>query len=108
MESLFSGSLHVPFKAYISNHQMVLYLAAAVCTFTLFRRKRDDDVFVYLFPLTAFGGALLFLAWEANGRYILPYAIFMLPYAGYGIQQLIEWIKNRFAVVLSRRHKQIS
>lgn len=108
VESLFSGSLHAPFKAYISSHQMMLYLAAAVCTFTLFRRKRDDDVFVYLFPLTAFGGALLFLAWEANGRYILPYAIFMLPYAGYGMQQLIKWIKNCFAAVLNGRHKQIS
>lgn len=90
LESLFSGPLHVPFKNYINNYQMTLYLACAACVLSLFRRKKEDDVFVYLFPLTAFGGALIFLAWEASGRYILPYAVFMLPYAGYGAQRLLE------------------
>lgn len=95
MESLFSGPLHEPFKRYINSYQMALYLASAVCTFLLFRRRRDDDVFAYLFPLTAFGGALLFLIWEASGRYILPYAVFMLPYAGYGAWKLIEKLVRR-------------
>lgn len=89
-ESLFSGALHIPFRSYVNNHQMILYVSAAVCAFSLFHRKKDIDVFVYLFPLTAFGGALLFLAWEASGRYILPYAVFMLPYAGYGASRLLS------------------
>lgn len=96
VESLFSGTLHVPFKNYINNYQMTLYLTAAVCIFSLSRRKKTEEVFIYLFPLTAFGGALLFLIWEANGRYILPYAIFMLPYAGCGAWKLIEKIVNLF------------
>lgn len=104
MESLFSGALHVPFKNYIDNYQMALYLAAALCMYALFRRRKDGDIFVYLFPLTAFGGALLFLAWEANGRYILPYAIFMLPYAGYGVQNLFEKIS---ALLSGRRPKKL-
>lgn len=96
LESLFSGALHVPFKNYVNSYQMTLYLAAAVCTFSLFRRRKETDVFVYLFPLTAFGGALLFLIWETSGRYILPYAIFMLPYAGYGAWELIEKFRSFF------------
>lgn len=95
VESLFSGALHAPFKSYISNYQMTLYLSAAVCIFSLFQRKKSEDVFPFLFPLTAFGGALFFLAWEANGRYILPYAIFMLPYAGYGAHLLTNHFLNR-------------
>lgn len=106
VESLFSGSLYAPFKNYINNYQMTLYLSAAVCTFALFRRKRDEDVFAYLFPLTAFGGALIFLVWETSGRYILPYAIFMLPYAGYGAQLLIEKLKNVLPAVLGNRSKK--
>lgn len=103
VESLFSGSLHEPFKNYINNYQMSLYLAAALCMFSLFRRKKDSDIFSYLFPLTAFGGALFFLAWEANGRYILPYAIFMLPYAGYGAHLLTDHFLNRIKKSASDR-----
>ncbi len=98
-ESLFSGTLHVPFKNYISNCQMALYIAAAFCVFSLFRRKKDRDVFPYLFPLTAFGGALFFLVWETSGRYILPYAIFMFPYAGYGVQQIFILFGRIFSTV---------
>lgn len=107
-ESLFSGALYVPFKNYISNYQMALYLSAAVCTFLLFRKKRDENAFVYLFPLTAFGGALLFLVWETSGRYILPYAIFMLPYAGYGAAHLIGRLGNILLSVLRCRPEKSS
>jgi len=93
-ESCFSGPLYDILKAYMTNYQMVLYLLAAICTFLLFRAGRDENVFLYLFPLTAFGGAILFLAWEASGRYILPYAIFMLPYAGYGMHLLTRRLKT--------------
>lgn len=106
VESLFSGALHAPFKKYINNYQMTLYLCAAVCTFALFRRKEKTNVFAYLFPLTAFGGALFFLAWEANGRYMLPYAIFMFPYAGYGAAQLAEQLEGRFIPFLKKRLKK--
>lgn len=93
-ESLFSGALYKPFKSYVNHHRMILYIAAALCAFALFRHKKDEDVFPYLFPLTAFGGALLFLVWETSGRYILPYAVFMFPYAGYGAHLLLECVKN--------------
>ncbi len=105
VESLFSGSLHAPFKDYITNYQMVLYLCAAVCALMLFRRKTQTDVFAFLFPLTAFGGALFFLIWETNGRYILPYAIFMFPYAGYGAARLAEQFQNHFIPFLKKRLK---
>ena len=95
IESCFSGPLYGVLKDYMTNYQMVLYLLSAICTFALFRTKRDGDVFLYLFPLTAFGGALLFLAWEASGRYILPYAVFMLPYAGYGMHLLVQKIRRK-------------
>lgn len=95
-ESLFSGTLYEPFKFYVNHHRTILYLMAALGLFGLFYRKKDDDVFPYLFPLTAFGGALLFLAWETSGRYILPYAIFMFPHAGYGVHLFSAGIQKFF------------
>lgn len=96
VESCFSGPLYDVLKDYMTNYQMVLYLLSAICTFALLHTRRDEDVFLYLFPLTAFGGALLFLAWEASGRYVLPYAIFMLPCAGYGMHLFTEQFARRF------------
>lgn len=95
-ESLFSGTLYAPFKSYVNHYRTMLYLTAALCIFSLSRQKKKLDVFSYLFPLTAFGGALLFLVWETSGRYILPYAVFMLPYAGYGAHLLLAWITGSF------------
>ena len=96
-ESLFSGALHVPFRDYISNAQMALYIAAALCMFGIFRQKAEKNVspLLFVFPLTAFGGALLFLVWETSGRYILPYAIFMFPYAGYGARMAVGWGREK-------------
>lgn len=96
IESCFSGPLYGVLKDYMTNYQMVLYLLSAACTFILFHTKKDDDVFLYLFPLTALGGALLFLAWEASGRYVLPYAVFMLPCAGYGMHLFTEQFIRKF------------
>lgn len=98
IESCFSGSLYGILKDYMTNYQMVLYLLSAVCTFVLLRSKKNDAAFLYLFPLTAFGGALLFLAWEASGRYVLPYAVFMLPCAGYGMYLSAERLKGKFPI----------
>lgn len=95
-ESLFSGALYRPLKSYVNHHRTILYFTAALGVFSFFYRKRDEDVFPYLFPLTALGGALLFLFWETSGRYILPYAIFMLPCAGYGAHLFLERAKNFF------------
>lgn len=98
IESCFSGPLYGVLKAYMTNYQMVLYLLCAICAFVCFREKKDT-VFLYLFPLTAFGGALLFLAWEASGRYVLPYAVFMLPCAGYGMCRLCDRAAPIFTVL---------
>ncbi len=100
VESCFSGALYNVLKDYMSNYQMALYLLSAVSTFMLLYTKKDDDVFLYLFPLTAFGGGALFLAWEASGRYVLPYAVFMLPYAGYGMHLLAELLAQKFRLSL--------
>lgn len=101
VESCFSGPLYRPLKDYMTNYQMILYLLSALCAFALFRGRNEEDPFLYLFPLTAFGGAVLFLAWEASGRYVLPYAVFMLPCAGYGmsrssgsVSQKLSWFQK--------------
>lgn len=108
VESCFSGSLYPVLISYMSGYQFLLYFFVAIGCLSLlpvFQRKKGiaspPDVPTYdacqtteqfsclepchlLFLLTAFGGFLVYVAWEASGRYILPYAIFVLPNAAYG------------------------
>lgn len=106
IESCFSGPLYGILKGYMTNYQMTLYLLSAICSFLFWKTNQEDGIFLYLFPLTAFGGALFLLIWEASGRYTLPYAIFMLPYAGYGMQRFADFAKQKF-LVLRKGNKTI-
>ncbi len=94
IESCFSGPLYNILRDYMTNYQMTLYLLVTAGVLSLFRSHERKNIFTYLFLLTAFGGALFFLAWEAGGRYVLPYAIFVLPHGGYGMSRLAEVSKR--------------
>lgn len=102
IESCFSGPLYQVLIDYMSNYQMVLYLLTALSCLSLLsgRNKKTEgaSVFVLLFLLTAIGGAIFYLAWEASGRYVLPYAIWVLPNAASGflmLERLIEKIRRK-------------
>ena len=117
IESCFSGKLYPVLVNYMSGYQMVLYgLVAFGLLLPVFYHKNKQALseshsvnavsahaFYYLFLLTAVGGALFYMIWESSGRYVLPYAIFVLPHAAYGmtllshtLDKLLEKIRNRF------------
>jgi len=102
IEACFSGSLYPVFIEYMSNYQMVLYLLTALSCFLLFRKHvsalHDTRIFRYLFLLTAVGGAIFYLIWEASGRYVLPYSVFLFPNAAAGMLVL----ENAGKKILSR------
>lgn len=108
IESCFSGPLYFVLVNYMSGYQMVLYgLVAFSLTASAFFKKAtanskqdttyESTPFYYLFLLTAVGGAIFYLIWESSGRYVLPYAIFVLPHAAYGLAFLDDFITERFS-----------
>lgn len=94
IESCFSGPLYYKLLAYFSKYQLMLYLSAFSFFIRTFRNRRQKKInlMMLLFPLTAVGGALFSIIWEASGRYILPYCIFTLPFAALGLQYITEVI----------------
>lgn len=85
---------------YMLGFQLVLYLLIAVCGVWMVRHKSEGDSSEIrcLFLLTAVGGAAFYLAWEASGRYVLPYAVFCFPYAAKGMElmehSIAGWLKG--------------
>ncbi len=102
IESMYSGALYPVMKAYMTNEQMILYLGAAIGVILLHRRK-EKHPWELVFLLTAIGGALFYTVWEASGRYILPYAILMLPNAAAGIEALTYGMDQQAEKFIHRR-----
>jgi hypothetical protein len=46
------------------------------------------DLLPFVGLIAAFGGFVFHMIWEANSRYIFPYAILLLPYAAWGLSRL--------------------
>ncbi|MBR1854902.1 MAG: hypothetical protein IJ794_17445 [Lachnospiraceae bacterium] len=57
-----------------------------------------------ILPVAFIGGFLLSIVWEAKGKYIISYVIYMIPYMGAGIyfvqERVVSWIKR----VVNRVH----
>ena len=75
--------------------QNVIYVGVFIWSLTNFRKmvlfgRKGWYISVYLGFITILGGFLFHMMWEANSRYIFPYAMFLIPYAAFGYGNLIE------------------
>lgn len=54
------------------------------------KKEKKDSSYEYLFMITVFGGFLFHMFWEANSRYILLYAMMLVPYAAAGFGEIFH------------------
>lgn len=102
IESCFSGALYSYLIEYMSGFQLCLYLSTAIGCIHLINQKKN--ILSYTFLLTAFGGFLFYIVWEASGRYILPYGIFIFPNAGYGCYCIFNFIQSFIKKIKGLNH----
>ncbi len=85
VETLYTGSLSLPFNHYCDIYQLLVYGSAFLYLLRLMRRRHTEQpapcLPVYLGMIAVLGGFLFHMIWEANSRYILPYFLLLLPYA---------------------------
>lgn len=89
LEAIYTGGTKAffVFTGYCNLYQLFFYLGAAC--YLLFRRRTCLSSLLPQIGLIAVIGGLLFhTIWEANSRYILPYGLFLLPYAAIGIRSV--------------------
>lgn len=81
------------FDSLMNIYQILCYLGLLV--WAMVRYKRNGHLEDYVILITIFGGFLFSIMWEAKTRYILPYAIMIIPYAAVGIYNSVEFINAK-------------
>lgn len=81
----------------MDRYSFILYASVAIgMMISLFRR---DRVYKNVILIAVVGGFLFSIIWEAKGRYVMPYVVFLVPYMSRGIfevQSLFVKHINRF------------
>ena len=81
----------------MDRYSFILYASVAIGTMISLFRK--DRVYKNVILIAVVGGFLFSIIWEAKGRYVMPYVVFLIPYMSRGIfevQSLFEKHINRF------------
>lgn len=103
--SLYEGKGSNYLISYCNLYQNILYLGAfCYCLLSLRRSPRQlsasqpsvEQLPAYMGLIGVFGGFLFHMLWEANARYIFPYALALLPYTAKGLSLLGGRLSNKF------------
>lgn len=66
------------------NYYQFLIFFGALC-YAVWGLWHKEEIHKLLLLITMIGGFLFSILWEAKGRYVLPYVIFLIPYMAKGI-----------------------
>lgn len=93
--AIYDGDFNQYFVLFCNTFQNVIYLGALLWSLNNLRRlvmlkKCEWGVMYYLGIITVIGGFLFHMMWEANSRYIFPYAMLLIPYAAFGFGNILE------------------
>lgn len=99
--SIMNGEKHEPLLKFMDMHQFVVYFyALVVVVAVLIQRIKGQhlNLFSCLLLVTIIGGFLFSIIWEASAKYTIPYMLFLIPIAAYGlltISRLIDMLVNK-------------
>lgn len=77
--------------SYMNRYQFLLYFYAAVSAVILFMKRKERRLLAeYILYIAITGGFLFSALWEASSRYVLPYVVYMIPLAAWGMQMMTD------------------
>lgn len=90
VEEFYTGKYATAYISYCNFYQTLLYAACFAALFLPMLRPRSKDtrsleLYPFIGLITAFGGFLFHMLWEANSRYIFLYGLLFIPYAARGL-----------------------
>lgn len=108
-DAIFEGELGPAFVEYCNALQNILYLGSLFFCIGLLRNRissKADTLALLVGVITAFGGFLFHMLWEASGRYIFPYGMILVPFAARGLEFLFEYLQTSIDQFKNKRNKQ--
>ena len=74
-------------------YQITIYVFTLLWLIVCF--KHTGTLENYMIPITAFGGMLFSILWEAKTRYMFPYYLMIIVLAAVGMAHFAEFIKTK-------------
>ncbi|MCH5344787.1 MAG: hypothetical protein J1E64_12175 [Acetatifactor sp.] len=82
---------------FMNYYQFIIYFFTLCYVLGALRQREGIQNVILL--IAVIGGFLFSILWEAKGRYVLPYVIFLIPYMARGMQMVQKFVGE----VLNRR-----
>lgn len=100
VEYIYIGSIPDLIYRVMDRYLFVLYFCALVHAIkSLFQ---EDNIYSLLMLILFIGGFVFSLIWEAKGRYVMPYVMFLIPYMACGISYIHD-LGSRFLYKLLKK-----
>ena len=95
IQKIYDGDYNKFYVFFCNVFQNVIYIGVFIWSINNFRKvvskgRKECMVSAYIGIITVLGGFLFHMMWEANSRYIFPYAMILIPYAAFGYGNLME------------------
>lgn len=95
IQRIYDGDFNKFYVFFCNVLQNVIYIGVFIWSLNNFRKlltsgQKECFVMTYIGIITVIGGFIFHMMWEANSRYIFPYAMMLIPYAAFGYGNLME------------------
>ncbi|MCD7836351.1 MAG: glycosyltransferase family 39 protein [Lachnospiraceae bacterium] len=89
---IYSDKISDMIYRYMNHHMFLIYvcvLAFVICAF-----NKKSDIIELTLLIAVIGGFIYSVFWEAKGKYVMPFVIFMIPYMAAGLESLTARLKK--------------
>lgn len=101
---IYSDEISDNIYRFMTHHLFLIYLGTLFyAIMALVRKPNDTDLVI---PIAIIGGFLLSIVWEAKGKYIISYVIYMIPYMAGGLYAVQEKGEALFRKVFKKTKTQ--
>jgi len=94
VETIYFGVVPDYICRFMNYYLFVIYASALLWTTTGIFRK--EGILTCIILIAFVGGFLFGMIWEAKGRYMMPYAMMLIPYMACGLSQIQEKLLSLF------------
>lgn len=97
VKALYYGESQSRILGFMNYYNSLVYIG--VFLFALHAVFKKDELLSLSLPVAIIGGFLFSILWEAKGRYVMPYVVFMLPFMAQGLyvpQLLLKRVMHQY------------
>lgn len=87
-EEFYTGKYTGAYIGFCNIYQSILYLGCFAGILILLLKRLPNRLYTWIGMISAFGGFLFHMIWEANSRYIFLYGLLLIPYAAKGLAEI--------------------